>query len=91
MGCGCENEIVETISGDTIENSLTTKKKININILQNNKFSFLGLFIFLVFTPAVIVMITPIIVVLLFNKIVLGKNTDLIKLIAFTKDKKIKK
>lgn len=101
MGCGCKNDkgepicdgnnCNETISGDTVEVKRTLNQKIGNFINRNNKFSFIGLFLFTLLTPTVILIINPIIVIIFFNKMVLGKNTDLVNLIAFTKNKKTKK
>ena len=96
MGCGCKTIGSEPISGTTTEKSKFSlkKEKINENIsnflLRKNKFSFIGLFLFLLFSPIILALITPIIIILFFNKIVMGRDLDLIGLITYKKHKKIK-
>jgi len=97
MGCGCKTIGSEPISGSTTEKSKFSfdKEKINQEIsnffLRKNKFSFIGLLLFFILSPVIIILIFPIVFVLLFNKLVLGKNTDLINLITYKKRKKTKK
>ena len=97
MGCGCKTIESEPISGSTTEKKKFSfdKEKINDDIsnflLRKNKFSFIGLILFLILSPVIITLILPVIFVILFNKFVLGKNTDLIGLVAYKKRKKRKK
>lgn len=101
MGCGCKTINSEPISGSTIEKKKFSFKKENLNkenidkeistfLIRKNKFSFIGLFLFVLLSPVIITLIVPIIGTLFFNKIVLGKDTDLVSLIAYKKHKKIK-
>lgn len=96
MSCGCKTLDSEPISGLTTEKKKFSFKKDEINqnisnfLLRKNKFSFFGLILFLILLPTIIAFIFPIVTVILFNKLVLGKETDLIGLIAFKKQKKIK-
>ena len=106
MGCGCKNkEIIDSNDQEIInyqnqeikqEESCTTCKKgfeerAQNFLLRENKFSIIGIFLFLLLTPVFITIFLPVIVIILFNKLIFGKNTDPIKLLIFTKNKKRKK
>lgn len=97
MGCGCKTTDIEPISESVTEKKKFSFKKENIDqeittfLLRKNKFSFIGVFLFLLLSPIIIILIIPTICILFFNKLVLGKDTDLISLISYKKLKKIKK
>lgn len=84
MGCGCKNE-----NSEILESSKNLK---NIKYyLDNDKFSLFGSLQFLVVTPIVLLVIPPIIVTMLFKKLVFKQNVDIIKQLVLTKDKKTEK
>lgn len=85
MGCGCKNN-EKLFSGET-ENSLTIKKQIKKFLFSTDQFSIGGLILFLVLFPVTIIIINTIGTIAFFNRVVLGKNTDIIKLMSFTKKK----
>jgi hypothetical protein len=90
MGCGCKNDGT-LFSGET-EDRITTSTKIKNFLYRKDKFSIVGLLLFLVIYPIFIFFMIPLTTIVLFNKIVMGRNTDIIKFIAFSKNppKKIK-
>jgi hypothetical protein len=90
MGCGCKDDGT-LFSGET-ENMITTSTKIKNFLYRKDKFSIAGLLLFLVLYPIFISFMIPLTTIVLFNKIVMGRNTDIIKFFAFTKNrpKKIK-
>lgn len=92
MGCGCKNDELETISGETTNgNSKSLGQRVSDFLGRENKFSFIGLLLFLVILPIFVLFSIPIITILLFNKFVLGRNTNIINLIVFKSRKKPKK
>ena len=90
MGCGCKDDGT-LLSGET-ENKISTGQKIKKFLYRKDKFSIVGLILFLILYPIFIFFMLPLTTIVLFNKIVMGRNTDIIKFIAFTKKtpKKIK-
>ena len=85
MGCGCKNN--EKLFSGEPENSLTIKKQIKKFLFSTDQFSIGGLILFLVLFPVTIIIINTIGTIAFFNRVVLGKNTDIIKLMSFTKKK----
>ena len=83
MGCGCKDDDI-LLSGETT-NKISTSQKIKKFLYRKDKFSIVGLLLFLTIYPIFISFMIPLITVVLFNKIVLGRNTDIIKFMAFTK------
>ena len=88
MGCECKNDDNVDFSGNS---TTTINNKVQNFLLRKNKFSLIGLFLYVFLLPIFMVFVIPMVVIILFNKIVLGKNTDIIKLMAFTKKNKPKK
>lgn len=91
MGCGCKNDSGVSIVDTTIETKKFSLKKTLSFLFLNKKFSIGGFLLFLVITPLTLVIALPFVFVVIFNQLVLSKNTDLVKFITFTKDKKTKK
>jgi hypothetical protein len=88
MGCGCksnETNDFEHFSANTETKSFN--EKVNEFFQRKNKFSFIGLIFFIIATPIFIAILLPIMIVLLFNKLVMGVNTDITKLLIFKKNK----
>lgn len=91
MGCGCKNDGEISVSGINIEEKKTFSDRLNYILFRKNKFSLGGLLFFLFLVPIVITIAVPFIVIVLFNQLVFGKSTDIVKFVAFTKNKKVKK
>ncbi len=88
MGCGCKTNESIDLSGSTSSiNKNTIKNQINDVFEGKKSFSILGIILFLIGTPLTIFLSIPLITVLLFNRFVLGKNTDLIKLLVYRRNK----
>lgn len=88
MGCGCKTNETIDLSGSTSSiNKNTIKNQINDVFEGKRSFSILGIILFLVATPLTIFISIPLITVLLFNRFVLGKNIDLIKLLVYRRNK----
>ena len=87
MGCNCksdENNDI-TLSGSSV--SISFKEKFVKILTRKNKFSLFGLIIFLILIPIAICVLMPIVVFILFNKLVLGKNLDITKILNFKNNK----
>lgn len=91
MGCNCKNENIIKFSGETVEVKKTFKQKVNDILLGKEGVTVIGFFLFVFLTPLIIMIMNPLVIVILFNRLVLGKNIDLIKLISFSRNKKMKK
>jgi hypothetical protein len=98
MGCGCKNNSQNVSENQEILNDKRTilnlknfDQKAESFLNRKNKFSIIGVILFLLLSPVMLLIIVPIIFILLFNKLIFGRNTDMIKLVAFTKNKKRKK
>lgn len=85
MGCGCKTD---ELSGSTETTKKTTFKEKLIKVLERkNSFSFFGVLLFIIILPVTIFISVPILTIILFNKLILGKDTDLIKMIKLFKYK----
>lgn len=91
MGCGCKNDSSISVLDSTVETKKFSLKKTLNFLFLNKKFSIGGFTLFLIVTPIGLTIAIPFVVVVLFNSLTLGKNTDLVKFMTFTKDKKLKK
>lgn len=91
MGCGCKNDDSIFTSGDTIDKKAYLTNKIGKFLYRRGKFSIIGVLLYLILLPIITLFVLPIITIILFNRIVMGKETNLINLIAFSKVKKSKK
>ena len=90
MGCGCKTD---ELSGSTETTKKTTfKEKLTKVLERKNSFSIFGVLLFIIILPITIFISIPILTIILFNKLILGKDTDLIKMIKFFKysGKKVK-
>lgn len=90
MGCGCKtNDNYLSEKNNDFQSSL--HDRIIKFFFNKNKFSIVGTFIFIFTLPIFFLLIIPIVIKILFDRIVMNRQTNIIELIAFTKDKKIKK
>lgn len=90
MGCGCKTNDNSFYQKDS-DVELSLHDKIIKFLFKKNKFSIVGTFIFIFTLPIFFLFILPIVIKILFDRIVMNRQTNIIELIAFTKDKKIKK
>jgi hypothetical protein len=97
MGCGCKNNSEFVVSDGNTNSSTYTivgkkdfTEKFGDFLLRKNKFSIFGIFLFFIITPVTLAFMIPIVIIFLFNKLIFGKDTNPVNLIAFSKDKSYK-
>lgn len=65
--------------------------KLEYIFFRKKNFSLIGLIIFFLIVPIMLLILNPFIVIILFNKLVFGKDIDIIDFMVFKKNKKRKK
>lgn len=91
MGCGCKNDVENSVTEHTLETKKNFKEKIGYFLNNRNGFSIIGFIGSLLIIPAVILVTIPMISAAIFSKFTLNKDLDLLKLMVFNKNKKPKK